>query len=74
MRYDRFVHIIRRDDKIKAVLTSASAGLKALNYMRDNATPPYNPDADLEEHIRECMIEEQKWHLEKWPVCKTMST
>lgn len=74
MKYDRFVHIIRRDDKIKAVLTSASAGRKALNYMRDKAMPPYNPDTDLDEHMRECMIEEQKWHLEKFPLCKTMST
>jgi hypothetical protein len=74
MRYDRFVHIIRRDDKIKAVLTSASAGRQALKDMRDNAMPSYKPSADLEEYMRLCMIEEQKWHLEKWAVCKTMST
>lgn len=74
MRYDRFVHIIRRDDKIKAVLTSASAGRKALQYMRDNAMPSYKPDADMEEYMRACMIEEQKWHLEKWAVCNTMRT
>ena len=74
MRYDRFVHIIRRDDKIKAVLTSASAGRQALKDMRDNAMPSYKPDADMEEYMRACKIEEQKWHLEKWAVCKTMST
>ena len=74
MRYDRFVHIIRRDDKIKAVLTSARSALQALIDMRDNAMPSYKPGEDLEEHIRACGIEEQKWHLEKWPVCKTMST
>ena len=74
MKYDRFVHIIRRDDKIKAVLTSASAGRQALKDMRDDAMPTYKPDADLEEYMKQCMIEEQKWHLEKWPVCKTMST
>lgn len=74
MRYDRFVHIIRRDDKIKAVLTSASAGRQALKYMRDNAMPSYKPGADVEEYMRTCMIEEQKWHLEKWAVCKTLDT
>lgn len=74
MKYDRFVHIIRRDDKIKAVLTSASAGRQALKYMRDHAVPPYNPGADMDEYMRKCMIEEQRWHLEKFPLCKTMST
>ena len=74
MKYDRFVHIIRRDDKIKAVLTSASAGRQALKEMRDNAMPTYKPDEDLDEYMRACMIEEQKWHLDKWAVCKTMST
>lgn len=74
MRYDRFVHIIRRDDNIKAVLTSASAGRVALKEMRDNAMPKYTPEADLEEYMHKCMEEEMKWHLEKWPVCKTMDT
>lgn len=74
MKYDRFVHIIRRDDEIKAVLTSASAGLQALKDMRDNAMPSYKNYTDLEEYKRACMIEEQKWHLEKWAVCKIMST
>lgn len=74
MRYDRFVHIIRRDDKIKAVLTSAKEGRKALNEMRDNAFPAHKPDDDLEEYTRKWREEEERWHLEKWPVCKTMST
>lgn len=74
MKYDRFVHIILRDDKIKAVLTSASAARQALKDMLDNAMPSYNPDADFVEYMRACRIEEQKWHLEKWAVCKTMST
>lgn len=52
MKYDRFVYIILRDGKIKAVLTSRMAALDALKEMRDN----------------------YKWHMEKWAVCKTMST
>ena len=74
MRYNRFVHIIRRDDKIKAVLSSASAARQALKDMLDNAMPSYKPDADWVEYKRACKIEEQKWHLEKWAVCKTMGT
>lgn len=74
MKYDRFVHIIRRDDKIKAVLTSASEGRKALKEMRDNTMPAYTPDEDFEEYMHKCMEEEIKWHLESWAVCKTMST
>lgn len=74
MKYDRFVHIIRRDDKIKAVLTSASAGRKAIKEMRDNAKPTYTPEADFGDYMRKCIEEEVKWHLEKWPVGKNMDT
>ena len=74
MKYDRFVHIILRDGKIKAVLTSASAARQALKDMRDNAMPSYKPDADFAEYKRACRIEEQKWQLVKKPVRKTMST
>lgn len=74
MIYDRFVHIIRRDDKIKAVLTSNSAGRKALKEMRDNAMPKYTPEADQEAYMQKRMEEEVRWHLEKWAVCKTMDT
>ena len=74
MKYERYVHIILRDDKIKAVLTSASAARQALKDMRDNAMPPYEPDANFAEYLRACMIEEQKWHLVKRAVRKTMST
>lgn len=74
MSYDRFVHIIRRDDKIKAVLTSARAGRLAIKEMRDNAMPTYTPGADFEDYMQKCIEEEIKWHLEKWPVCKTMDT
>lgn len=74
MKYDRFVHIILRDGKIKAVLTSASAARKALNEMRDNAMPVRTPEILNNEWTRDCMTEHMKWRLEKWAVCKTMST
>lgn len=74
MKYSRFVYIIRRDDKIKAVLTSAKAGRKVLNEMRDNILPPYSPEMDFAKYMVESMDEEKRWHLEKWAVRKTMST
>lgn len=74
MKYDRFVHIILRDGKIMAVLTSKRAALKALRDLRDNAMPALKPDEDFEEHMKRTMEETYKWHMEKWAVCKTMST
>lgn len=72
MKYKRFVHIILRDGKIKAVLSSASAARQALKDMRDNAMPPYKPDEDFAEYMRACRIEEQKWNLVKRAVYKNM--
>lgn len=74
MKYSRFVHIILRDGKIKAVLTSRIAALKALQEMRDNAMPALNPEEDFGEYMKRATEETYKWHLEKWAVCKTMST
>ena len=74
MKYDRFVHIILRDGKIKAVLTSRSAALKALQEMRDNALPAHNPEEDFGEYMKRVREETYKWYMEKWAVCKTMST
>jgi hypothetical protein len=74
MKYNRFVHIVIRDGIIKAVLTSASEGRKVLNQMRDDAMPAHKYEDDTEEYTRKWMEEELKWHLEKWPLCNTMST
>lgn len=74
MKYDRFVYIIQRYGEIKAVLTSRSAALKALQEMRDNAMPALNPEEDFKEHMKRATVEFYKWHMEKWPVCNTMST
>lgn len=74
MKYDRYVHIILRDGKIKAVLTSASAAHKAFQEMRDNAMPAHTPEILNEEWMRNCMTEHMKWRLETWAVCKTIST
>lgn len=73
MKHHRLVHIIIRDGKIMAVLTSAREGRKALNQMRDDAMPAHKPEDDTEEYTRKWMEEDLKWHLEKWRVCKTMS-
>ena len=73
MKYDRFVHIILRDGKIKAVLTSRRAAFKALQEMCYNAMPALNPEEDFEEHMKRATEETYKWHLEKWPVGKTRS-
>lgn len=72
MKYHRYVYIILRDDKVKAVLTSAKAAYQALKDMRDNAMPTYEPYSDTDEYMRTCMKEEQKWHLEKRAVYKNM--
>lgn len=72
MKYNRFVYIIRRDDKIKAVLSSRSAALKAFKEMYHAARPAYRPGTMLEDYNNACLHEDLRWHLEKWPVCKIM--
>ena len=74
MRYDRFVYIILRDCEIKAVLTSRSAALKALKEISYNAKPALNPEEDFDEQLKLATEETCKWHMEKGPVCNTMST
>lgn len=74
MSYDRFVHIIRRDDKIKCVLTSKSKARKLLEKMRENFMPSCTTAAEFGDYQKRCAEEHAKWRVEHWPLNKTMST
>ena len=72
MNYDRFVHIILRDGKVRAVCSRAKNARESLEYMRDNSLPAPDPEEDFEEYIKKCQAEHALWHLERWPIVSTM--
>lgn len=68
MKYDRFVHIIKRGDEIKCVLTSGRRARKLLVKMRDAALPKDHLTVD---YMKRCMDEHSKWRVEQWPLNKS---
>lgn len=72
MQYDRFVHIVFRDGKVRAVLSRAKNARESLEYMRDNSMPALDPGEDYEEYMKKCQSEHALWHLERWPIVSTM--
>lgn len=74
MKYDRFVHIILRDGRIRAVISRASVAREILSQMKNNSMPSYQPDSDLKEYMTACSYEESLWTLERWPICQLIET
>lgn len=72
MNYDRFVHIVLRDGKVRAVLSRAKNARESLEYMRENSLPSMDPGEDYEVYMNRCADEHARWHLERWPIVSTM--
>jgi hypothetical protein len=70
--YDRYVHIVIRDGQVRAVISRAKSARESLEYMRSNSMPTYNAGDDLEDYMRRCSEEHNKWRLERWPIVNTM--
>lgn len=68
MKYDRFVYIILRDGRVRAVVSRASTARLILAEMRNNSMPTHTPTAVFEDYMRRCAEEQDKWSLEKWPI------
>ena len=72
MNYSRFVHIVLRDGKVRAVLSRAKNARESLEYMRENSMPSLDPGEDYGDYMKRCADEHARWHLERWPIVSTM--
>ncbi len=70
MEYERYVYIILRADKVRAVFSRAATARNILNKLREYNMPDYRPNVDLEEYMAACSDEYAKWRVEKWPILR----
>ena len=72
--YDRFVYIIQRAGDIRAVVSRKKSAEDALEYLRSNSMPAYDPAEDMADYMKKCNAEHERWKLERWPICARIQT